>query len=89
MEAYAGDHAQVGADEVGSFPRDVSPFGVLDLGGNVAEYVAADLGPDSRARGGHWEDPGNHSRLALHRAELEGRSIDYGFRVCARAPAVP
>ena len=36
---YATDPDQMGADEVGSFVADRSPFGVLDLTGNVAEWI--------------------------------------------------
>src|SRR5262249_50429890 len=49
-DAYAVDAEQMGADEVGSFAGDVSLFGVLDLDGNVGEWVAG--GPGRLARGG-------------------------------------
>jgi formylglycine-generating enzyme required for sulfatase activity len=48
---YASDGAQMGIDEVGSFPADRSPFGVFDLAGNVAECVGLDAASRA-ARGG-------------------------------------
>ncbi|HMR62749.1 MAG TPA: SUMF1/EgtB/PvdO family nonheme iron enzyme [Anaerolineae bacterium] len=38
-EINAGPTTQAGPVAVGSFPEDVSPFGVLDMGGNVSEWV--------------------------------------------------
>jgi formylglycine-generating enzyme required for sulfatase activity len=52
-----------GPVKVGSYPGDRSPYGVLDMGGNVAEWTASDAytggarAPAFRTmRGGYWAD---------------------------------
>jgi formylglycine-generating enzyme required for sulfatase activity len=37
---YEGDDGWGGTAPVGSFPADASPYGVLDMAGNVSEWVA-------------------------------------------------
>jgi len=77
---------------VGSFAADTSPFGVLDLAGNVAEWTAtlqrAPDDPRSRSRvfrGHGWSDPDASSGHALGRGHFEAvyRNSFLGFR-CAR-----
>jgi formylglycine-generating enzyme required for sulfatase activity len=77
-----------GTCEVGSHPGDVSPYGVLDMGGNVREftadpYVQRGNAEDSDAigifghviRGGDWgEDESVASSSALHRLMSENES---------------
>lgn len=49
-----------GADLVGSHPKDFSPFGCLDMGGNVAEWVEkpGDIGARRfLIKGGSYKDP--------------------------------
>jgi formylglycine-generating enzyme required for sulfatase activity len=87
---YGLDAQQGGADEVGSFPIDRSPFGVFDLAGNAAEWVSDSL--DVRAsvhvmRGGAWiaEPFGIHSASRV----VNARHPEYGgLRTCVsmRAP---
>lgn len=77
--------------DVGTSAQDVTPQGVRDLGGNVAEWVTDDeRGDDKTAmiRGGSW-----HSDKACRllgsdckRIDAESLSIDVGFR-CASSVA--
>ena len=74
--------------DVGSSPQDVSPEGVRDLGGSVAEWVqdGRDLEHDKTIRGGSWASRGPCHLLGSGRkhvpAERSGKDI--GFR-CARS----
>jgi formylglycine-generating enzyme required for sulfatase activity len=91
LGSYGGDAAQMGADEVGAFALDESPFGVRDLTGNVAEWVLDNLNASDSAqrvvRGGYWLHEAIRARAA-HRRLLIGRSTStIGLRVCAPAPA--
>ncbi|MBI5486080.1 MAG: formylglycine-generating enzyme family protein [Deltaproteobacteria bacterium] len=44
--------------EVGSFPSDVSPYGAVDMGGNVAEIVNDYFRPDYYSSGENWNPQG-------------------------------
>jgi len=72
--------------DVGSHPRDRSPFGALDMGGNVAEWTAESAGQFATTKGGSFELP-RFRALAVSsgraRADLPQR--DVGFR-CAKSP---
>lgn len=65
----------------GSFPDGASPYGALDMGGNVAEWVDADKKLVAHARGGSWTSHPFELR-ATHRLELdpEVRRTDVGLR---------
>ena len=72
---------------VGSYPSDKSPYGVMDMAGNVMEWVDAWYNTNKgyrEIRGGSW----NTGSYALRSANRAGRSpnasyFDVGFR-CAR-----
>ena len=80
-----------GPDQVGSFPRSRSPFGVDDLAGNVAEWVEPREGGSDHdegvVRGGSWRD-GPEALAVTARSTLPRQTRDaaVGFRVCADVP---
>jgi formylglycine-generating enzyme required for sulfatase activity len=85
------DTTLVGGDlaPVGSFPSDSSPYGVMDMAGNVMEWVDAWYGPAMREiRGGSW-NTGSFTLRAPNRVAGDPSQsyFDVGFR-CAR-DAVP
>ena len=84
-ETYHVDTDQMGADEVGSFVADLSPFGVLDLTGNVAEWVTTQEAGRS-ARGGRWNDESVNARAAYRDVLGDVRHVGVGVRVCASVP---
>jgi eukaryotic-like serine/threonine-protein kinase len=81
------DEAQIGVDEVGSYPLDVSPFAVLDLSGNVAEWVGR-VGAIRAARGGAWREDSIRSRAAYRHVHHPEHANHIGIRACA-SPRTP
>lgn len=70
---------------VGSYPADISPYGVVDLAGNVAEWSASPANePRLRAvLGGSWGIPGDRQsdRITWRNARPEiAISYEIGFR---------
>jgi formylglycine-generating enzyme required for sulfatase activity len=86
-ETYRLDADMSGPDEVGSFPADRSPFGVLDLTGNVREWVAPKAG--RTPRGGGWGGASMHARAAYRGPLLGDRYGNVGLRVCASVRGSP
>jgi len=77
---------QGGLKPVASHPAGASPFGIHDLAGNSAEWVADwyDENVSRTIRGGGWRDPAD--RITASRrfyAHPKNRGEDVGFR-CAR-----
>jgi serine/threonine-protein kinase len=67
--------------EVGSFPRDRSPFGVLDLGGNVAEWTEGGAGQFATTKGGSFDLPRYRAIAAsFGRERADEQFRDVGFR---------
>jgi formylglycine-generating enzyme required for sulfatase activity len=79
---YHNNISEMKLDEVGSFPIDVSIFGVSDLTGNASEFIQE----RGRAIGGSFNSDTIFARAA---ARSSGRiEADLtGLRVCASAPA--
>jgi serine/threonine protein kinase len=81
------DTILVGGDlaPVGSHPADTSPYGVMDMAGNVMEWVDAWYGSGKREiRGGSW-NTGSFATRAAGRTgrEPQANYFDVGFR-CSR-----
>jgi serine/threonine protein kinase len=71
--------------EAGSFPRDRSPFGALDLGGNVAEWTAESTGEHATTKGGAFDLPRYHALAASYGREIARLPFAHvGFR-CAKS----
>ncbi|MCP4868480.1 MAG: SUMF1/EgtB/PvdO family nonheme iron enzyme [Proteobacteria bacterium] len=70
---------------VGSFPRDVSVYGVMDLAGGVSEWVSGPV-PHRPARawlrGGSWNSRPQQARICSRQsAEANSRGGTIGFRL--------
>jgi formylglycine-generating enzyme required for sulfatase activity len=79
-DACVGDTTAVGA-----YPSGASPYGVLDMAGNVSEWVADRQGSYEVARGGSWGDGGRSVRAAGRSWFVpNGRYETQGFR-CAHS----
>jgi formylglycine-generating enzyme required for sulfatase activity len=82
---------------IGSYPGGVSPYGVMDMAGNVNEWcglspnsLQAQPGPTPQGitpssgslRGGAWDESPRHARLAYRSQLYMGeRADDIGFRL--------
>jgi formylglycine-generating enzyme required for sulfatase activity len=89
---YDVDDDRMGEDEVGSFPTDLSPLALVDLGGNVAEWVGDNIDAPRTTthvtRGGVWYSDSVYARAPNRSGNGDERSDVYGVRACA-APRSP
>jgi formylglycine-generating enzyme required for sulfatase activity len=85
VETY--DHNHPGPDEVGTHPQSASPFGIMDMSGNVSEWVQ-DVG-DVSVRGGSWFfSPPTAVTTNITAGQPARHEAFVGLRVCADPPAV-
>jgi formylglycine-generating enzyme len=73
----------------GSFARCKSPFGVMDMAGNLEEFVAMDVkGPPQPAmKGAYWQPSRNFCRAAQTAHDRFYNGTETGFRCCSDAPS--
>lgn len=71
----------------GSHPRCASPFGVLDMTGNLEEFVAIDGSRPVRPamKGAYWQPGRNFCRAAQTAHDRYYNGTETGFRCCADA----
>lgn len=71
----------------GSFARCKSPFGVMDMAGNLEEFVAMDVkGPAVPAmKGAYWQPSRNFCRAAQTAHDRYYNGTETGFRCCSDA----
>jgi formylglycine-generating enzyme required for sulfatase activity len=89
MDCSHGDPLSVLPAAVGSFPRDSSVYGVMDMAGNVSEWVETKIeGPlayIALTKGGNFALAEPYSFLSAGRTgQPQGNGLDYlGFRCAA------
>jgi formylglycine-generating enzyme required for sulfatase activity len=83
---YGKEPLAFGPDEVGSHPDSASPFGVMDLAGNVWELTRSAREDAPVARGGSYYMGANAAWVSNREApERTFRDPTVGLRVCADA----
>ena len=77
-------------EPAGAHPQCASPFGLVDMAGNVAEWVSVDgFANGSRVvQKGNWWQPGKHAcRDAQGGHDRFYKGTETGFRCCGRGTA--
>ena len=85
-ETYNKVPQSMGPDQVGSWPASASPFGALDMAGNIGEWTVISLTSEQAGsfRGGSYYWGGLTNRTNnRNTVERSSRTSTVGLRVCA------
>ncbi|MDQ3267075.1 MAG: SUMF1/EgtB/PvdO family nonheme iron enzyme [Myxococcota bacterium] len=87
-DSYGRIAEALGPDEVGSHPACQSPFGLVDVSGNVSEFLRSSSGgTHSVYRGGSFYEGRLSSRISNRNVGDEHlRDVRIGVRICADPP---
>ena len=81
---FGKEDGYLGVAPVGSFPKGSSPYGVMDMAGNVWEWIQTDNKGLQVVKGGGWTSYKSQSKISFRNkvgSKLENPT--FGFR-CAR-----
>ena len=88
-ETYGQDGKSAGPDMVGTYPDSMSPFGIMDMSGNVFEWTHSSLSKGQiLVRSGAFWQPKFTANIANRSAmDSSFRDSMLGLRICISAPS--